>query len=343
SKFDLTLSMENTRNGYELHWEYCADLFRKETIERMADHFANLLGNALKQPDKALSELSMLGEGEEQRVLREFNDTTRPYPENMTVIELFEEQVKRVPNQIAAEYNGEQLTYRELNHRANAIGRVLKAHGVGPDRIVGLVTGRSLEMIAGMYGILKAGGAYLPIDPEHPADRIRYMLEDSGAEVVLVGPGGEKAQPALEGRTLVQLTDWRHEVLEDPECEAKPGNLAYIIYTSGTTGNPKGVMIENRSLVNLAAWQRSEGGMNEHSVMLQKSTYIFDAAVWEIFSSGLSGSKLVIATETENQDPAALLELIAKQQVTDALIVPSSFRMLLEYAETHQLGNKLTS
>ncbi|MCM3783798.1 amino acid adenylation domain-containing protein [Neobacillus mesonae] len=343
SKFDLTLSMENTRNGYELHWEYCADLFRKETIERMADHFANLLGNALKQPDKALSELSMLGEDEEQRVLREFNDTKRPYPENMTVIELFEEQVKRVPNQVAAEYNGEQLTYRELNHRANAIGRVLKAHGVGPDRIVGLVTGRSLEMIAGMYGILKAGGAYLPIDPEHPADRIRYMLEDSGAEVVLVGPGGEKAQPALEGRTLVQLTDWRHEVLEDPECKAKPGNLAYIIYTSGTTGNPKGVMIENRSLVNLAAWQRSEGGMNEHSVMLQKSTYIFDAAVWEIFSSGLSGSKLVIATETENQDPAALLELIAKQQVTDALIVPSSFRMLLEYAETHQLGSKLTS
>ncbi|MCM3783799.1 amino acid adenylation domain-containing protein [Neobacillus mesonae] len=341
--FDLTVSMEETEMGYALRWEYCTDLFRKETIERMADHFANLLGNALKQPDKALSELSMFGEGEEQRVLREFNDTKRPYPENMTVIELFEEQVKRVPNQVAAEYNGEQLTYRELNHRANAIGRVLKAHGVGPDRIVGLVTGRSLEMIAGMYGILKAGGAYLPIDPEHPADRIRYMLEDSGAEVVLVGPGGEKAQPALEGRTLVQLTDWRHEVLEDPECKAKPGNLAYIIYTSGTTGNPKGVMIENRSLVNLAAWQRSEGGMNEHSVMLQKSTYIFDAAVWEIFSSGLSGSKLVIATETENQDPAALLELIAKQQVTDALIVPSSFRMLLEYAETHQLGNKLTS
>ncbi|WP_195576720.1 non-ribosomal peptide synthetase [Paenibacillus sp. 1001270B_150601_E10] len=341
AKFDLTVSMQETSSGYVLDWEYCSALFKQETIERMAVHFEALLEDALSRPHVPLAELSMMTAQEQAQVMHRFNETEHPYPQGLTAIQIFESQVADAPNRVAVEFNGQQLTYKELNARANKVGRRLRALGVGPDCIVGLVIGRSLEMIIGMYGILKAGGAYLPIDPAHPIDRIRYMLADSKAPVVLIGPGGEQVRESLFDRVeVVDLIAFEHGSHEQGSQEnleqlTEPHHLAYVIYTSGTTGQPKGVMIENRSLVHLAEWQRVEGEMNEHSVMLQKSTYIFDAAVWEIFSSGLTGAKLMMVTESENEDPELLLNLIQKQQVTDALIVPSAFRMLLDYAEVH--------
>ncbi|WP_249436170.1 non-ribosomal peptide synthetase, partial [Paenibacillus sp. Marseille-Q4541] len=304
--FDLTVSMEEVDEGYKLHWEYCTDLFQQETIERMAEHFDVLLSHVLLNPTEALHKLTMMNEEEQQQVLHLFNDTEVDYPSHKTVIELFEEQAARVPERIAAVFEEENLHYRELNARANYLGHLLRNKGVGPDNIVGLITGRSLDMLVGIYGVLKAGGAYLPIDPEHPADRIRYMLNDSGVEVVLLGPGVKRENLPLEGKTVIDLTEEQDQVEDNLPLIASAPNLAYVIYTSGTTGQPKGVMIENRNLVHLATWQRVQGQMDEQSVMLQKSTYIFDAAVWEIFSSGLSGSKLVMVTETQNQDPAEL-------------------------------------
>ena len=341
--FDLTVSMEEINEGYRLHWEYCTDLFRRKTIEQMCRHFNDLLTDSLLHPYKAMHDLELIDPEEREIVLQVYNSTETEFPFDKTLIELFEEQVERVPDRIAVEFEGESLTYSELNARANYIGRLLRDQGVNVDSIVGLITGRSLEMIVAMYGILKAGGAYLPIDPEHPIDRIRYMLEDSGTGVVLLGPGVKQDFTVIEGIYIIDLmTSWGQE-MDNLSHVSAPEHLAYVIYTSGTTGQPKGVMIENRSLVHLATWQRVHGQMDENSVMLQKSTYIFDAAVWEIFSSGLSGSKLVIATKTQNQDPEELLNLIAEKQISDALIVPSSFRMLLEYAEAQQQGELLKS
>ncbi|WP_088547271.1 non-ribosomal peptide synthetase [Paenibacillus aquistagni] len=342
STFDLTVSMAENEDGYGLRWEYSTALFKQETIERMALHFEALLEDALSRPDVPLAELSMMTAQEQAQVMHVFNETEHPYPQGLTAIQLFESQAAAAPERTAVAFNGQELTYQELNARANEVGRRLRALGVGPDSIVGLVTGRSLEMIIGIYGILKAGGAYLPIDPAHPIDRIRYMLADSQAPAVLVGPGGEQVRELLFDLAEVidlaeagQGSPHEQEPHGNLEPLAEPHHLAYVIYTSGTTGQPKGVMIENRSLVHLAEWQRVEGEMNEHSVMLQKSTYIFDAAVWEIFSSTLTGAKLMMATESENEDPELLLNLIQQHKVTDALIVPSAFRMLLDYAEVH--------
>lgn len=344
AKFDLSVSIGETSGGYELNWEYCTDLFKRETIERMAGHFKALLMNALEYPQQALSDIELVSQQEREQILYSFNATEKPYPDNKTFIALFEEQVERSPEQVAVVFGTETLTYRQLNARANQLGTRLRKQGVGPDNIVGIMLGRSLEMIIAIYGVLKAGGAYLPIDPKHPLDRIRYMLQDSSAKVLLVGPGSEQTIEKFEDIPVIDLTHpagSRMEVEVNLEQVAQPNHLAYVIYTSGTTGRPKGVMIENRNLVHLANWQANHVQMDGNSVMLQKSTYIFDAAVWEIFSCGLAGGRLELLSEEQNDDPEELLQLIARQGVTQALIVPSAFRVLLEYAEVHHKVGQL--
>ncbi|WP_106767071.1 non-ribosomal peptide synthetase [Paenibacillus faecalis] len=346
AKFDLTVSVEETKDGYTLNWEYCKELFLQETIEHMAQHFNQLIFEALSHPDRPLAELQMITTLEREAILNKFNATDMEYPSDKSVIRLFEEQAARVPDHIAVEYEGQTITYRELNARANAVGARLRAKEVGPDRIVGLIAERSIEMMIGIYGILKAGGAYLPIDPEQPLERIRFILEDSGASHVVFTQGTDKVTTMINGMNglhMIDLMEVTESMDENLPSAAGPEHLAYVIYTSGTTGQPKGVLIENKSLVNLAAWQRAQGDMDENSVMLQKSTYIFDASVWEIFSVGLAGGRLIMASEWQNKDPRELLQLIAARQVSHALIVPSSFRALLEYAETHHKQDQFMS
>ncbi|OME89853.1 hypothetical protein BK124_30605, partial [Paenibacillus amylolyticus] len=346
AKFDLTVSVEEVEEGYNVNWEYCDALFAADTLQHMALQFKELVGEIMAQPDLVLSELGLITSAEQKRVLAEFNNTERECNLEKTAIMLFEDQVARAPEHIAVEFQGRVLTYRELNARANAVGAALLEKGVSPDQIVALIATRSLDMIIGIYGILKAGAAYLPIDPEQPLERIRYIIEDSGTSHIVFEENTKKTAAALEeqqGVQILNVAEVQEEIEENPQPSARPEHLAYVIYTSGTTGQPKGVLVENRNLVNLVSWQRATGDLHEDSVMLQKSTYIFDAAVWEIFSILLAGGKLALATESENRDPKELLELIAKTQVTHALIVPSSFRMILEYAELHQLAEQLMS
>ncbi|WP_195576533.1 non-ribosomal peptide synthetase, partial [Paenibacillus sp. 1001270B_150601_E10] len=338
STFDLTVSVEPQGEGYALKWEYCTALFNKETIERMGRHFEHFLHHALNEPHLTLEELSYVSKEERDIVVQAFNATDGFYPADKTLIRLFEEQVERTPNQIAVQFEQETLTYRELNDRANAMGQLLRDHGVKPDSIVALITGRSIEMIVGIYSILKAGGAYLPIDPGHPLERIRYMLGDSQAVAVLMGSGSDQVAAELQDHMQVDLRFAIGSIATNLNPVAEPHHLAYVIYTSGTTGLPKAVMVEHRNVVNLSTWQIEYGHYQPGSMIIQKTTFVFDGSAWEIFPALLAGCTLQLLNEEQNQDPAALMKLLPNRQIA---LIPSNYRALLEYAETNHAVEEL--
>ncbi len=261
AKFDLGLSMENTACGLVAEWEYSTDLFDESTIVRIARNFQTLLEGIVVNSKQEISELPLLTETERQQLLVEWNNTWSEYPQDKCIHQLFEEQVERTPDAVAVVFEGEQLTYLELNARANQLAHYLQSLGVGPEVLVGLCVERSFEMIIGLLGVLKAGGAYVPIDPAYPSERIAYMLDDSRLPVLLtqqklvaslpkhqarvacLDVNGEEISTASELSPITDLT---------PEnTDLTPENLAYVIYTSGSTGKPKGVKVAHRGLCNL--------------------------------------------------------------------------------------------
>jgi non-ribosomal peptide synthetase component F len=240
AKFDLTLQAIEEKNRIYFALEYCTKLFKPETVQRMAKHIIHFIEAVVSHPTVKLSEIELISEEEKQQILYEFNDTKAEYPHDKTIQELFEEQVAKTPGNIALVYEDRQMTYGELNQKANQLARLLRNKGVKADTIVGLMVERSFAMIIGILGILKAGGAYLPIDPEYPVDRIRFMLEDSWANILLT-------QSHLQGKyrfnqEIFELDDpgIYGGVGTDLKVINQPNDLAYVIYTSGSTGRPKG-------------------------------------------------------------------------------------------------------
>ena len=255
AKFDLALSIENTSSGLITEWEYNSDLFDDSTIARMAGNFQTLVTGIVANPQQPISQLPLLTEIEQHQLLVEWNNTQVDYPLDKGIHQLFEEQVERNPDAVAVESEDEQLTYTELNARANQVAHHLRTLGVGPEVLVGICVERSPLMLIGLWGILKAGGAYVPLDPAYPADRLAYMLNDSQAKVLLTQRQWVDSLPNTGAKTICLDSDWDSigaESEENPHTQVKANNLAYIIYTSGSTGKPKGVMIEHRSLVNFA-------------------------------------------------------------------------------------------
>ena len=242
AKFDLTLELSETPEGLRGWFEYSTDLFDAATIARMAGHLQTLLEGIVADPEQRLSTLPLLTADERQQLLLTWNDTTTDYPQDTCVHELFEAQVARTPDAIAAVSNGTQLTYRELNQRANQLAQYLRALGVGPEVLVGLCVERSLEMVVGLLGILKAGGAYVPLDPGYPKERLAFMLEDTQAPVLLTQERLLTKLPEHRAHVICLDTEWHLIALageENPVSGVKADNLAYVIYTSGSTGNRK--------------------------------------------------------------------------------------------------------
>jgi non-ribosomal peptide synthetase component F len=253
AKFDLTLSMENTADGLVGEWEYNADLFDEVTIARMAGHFQTLLEAIAANPIQPISELPLLTQRERQQLLAEWNNTFAEFPQDKCIHQLFEEQVELTPDAVAVVFEGEQLTYRELNARANQLAHYLQTLGLEPEVLVGICVERSLEMIVGLLGILKAGGAYVPLDPAYPGERLAFMLEDSAVPVLLTQQRLVDRLPKQEAQIVCLDTQWEaiaQYSSENIACGVNAENLAYVIYTSGSTGKPKGVTIQHRSLVN---------------------------------------------------------------------------------------------
>ncbi|MFW9264015.1 amino acid adenylation domain-containing protein [Nostoc sp. CALU 546] len=333
AKFDLILSMENTSTGLVGGWEYNTDLFDSSTVERMTGHFVTLLESIVANPSEKISQLPLLTASEQQQLLVEWNDTSVDYPQDKCIHQLFEEQVERTPDAVAVVFENQQLTYHELNCRANQLAHYLRSLGVGADVLVGICVERSLEMVVGLLGILKAGGAYVPLDPEYPQDRLNFMLADAQVSVLLTQQHLLEKLPEHQARVVHLDNDWlliSKSSQENPIAQVQASNVAYVIYTSGSTGQPKGVMLSHSNLCNHMFWMQATFPLTEKDKVLQKTPFGFDASVWEFYAPLLAGGQLLIAEPRGHTDSAYLLKLIAQQQVTTIQLVPSLLQILLE-------------
>jgi amino acid adenylation domain-containing protein/non-ribosomal peptide synthase protein (TIGR01720 family) len=338
SKFDLTLTMVSDSEGYKIDFEYCTDLFKPETIEYMAQHFVTLIEEALVSPEAKLQDIAMIDMNEEAKILNEFNMTEAEFPLHKTIVQLFEEQVAQTPNHIAITFEGHQLTYAQLNERANALARKLREeHSIRPNDFVVISTEKCLEMVVGIYAILKAGAAYVPVDPSYPEERIDYIINDCKPKVVLCGT----KQLEVDIPIMYLHDDANYKL----ECSNlvhvnQSNDLMYVIYTSGTTGWPKGVMVQHVNVVRLLKNDKFKLDFYENDIWVQFHSYCFDVSVWEIFGSFLNGAKLVIPSEATVKDGYAFGELLQKEAVTILCQVPSPFYALID-ATTGQTINSL--
>jgi amino acid adenylation domain-containing protein len=334
AKFDVLLGMSERTTGLNTTWEYSTELFRPATVRRMMDHFRTLIASAAASPERPISRLAMLSEGERAQLLTRFNQPREPLPRGNSIKELFEEQAARRPEAPAVVLDDERLSYGELNRRANQVASKLKEHGVGPGTLVGVLMDKSPALLAAVLGVVKAGGAYVPLDPMYPADRLEFMIGDAAPALLLTDARPGASLPRTELPTLAvgwpELDGARDE---DPETVASGDDLAYVIYTSGSTGRPKGVMIRNRSLVGaFHAYERAYG-LKELSSHLQMASFSFDVFTGDMIRSLLVGAKLVLAPLPVVVDPAALYELMLREEVDAAEFVPATASLLFEYAE----------
>ncbi len=315
---------------YVLDFDYLEDVFGTDEIERMSRYFVNLLKEAVSHPREKLSKMNILPETETKQVLYDFNDTDKDYPRDKTIIQLFEIQADKNFNNIAVEFNNKKLTYKELNIRANSLASILREKGVKSDSIVGISMDRSVELVIGILGILKAGGAYLPINPKYPAARIDYILKDSGTQILLIN-GSLNGSIDFEGEILdmgtVQLNTYEQD---NPVNINKPEDLAYVIYTSGSTGEPKGVMIEHRSLVNFlySMYEMYDCDFNAGDRCLSLTNISFDASVCEIFMPLVFGACLVLNSDSDYLDVVKLSEIIVQKSINFTYIPPSMLKEL---------------
>ena len=267
------------------------------------------------------------------QVLMEWNDTQVDYPQDSCIHHLFEAQVERSPDAVAVVFEDEQLTYRELNARANQLAHHLQSLGVGPDVVVGICVERSLLMVVGLLGILKAGGAYVPLDPAYPQERLEFMLQDTQVSVLLIQQQLVEVIP--EHTAQIIALDKGCEAIalssaENPISSVTSDNLAYVIYTSGSTGQPKGVMISHTGICNQLCWRQTTFPLTKADRVLQTISFSFDPSVWQIFWPLSFGAQLIMARPGGHQDSAYLVKLIAKQQITVIALVPSMLRLFLE-------------
>ncbi|MGW5498210.1 amino acid adenylation domain-containing protein [Streptomyces olivaceoviridis] len=326
AKFDLSVYLAEAADGtLDGAVVYADDLFTEDTARRMAGHFTNLLAAATARPHSTLSEVEMLDAGERHRILTEWNDTASPVP-TATLHGLFEQRAAQDPDAVAVVCGTDALTYRQLDERANRLAHRLRAvPGIGPDVPVGVCLERSPAMVWTLLGILKAGAAYVPLDPEHPAERLAYLVTDSGAPLVVTDTAHAALLP--EGLDLLRVD--RPADLPDtlpthaPEPVADPGDLCYLIYTSGSTGRPKGVRIEHRGVVNYLAGMQHAFPLAEGEGFLQATPLSFDVSAYEIFWPLWQGATVVLVPGSDRLDMAEVSRLMRAHRVVGLHFVPS--------------------
>jgi amino acid adenylation domain-containing protein/non-ribosomal peptide synthase protein (TIGR01720 family) len=322
---DLTLKIKEEESVLQGEFQFATALFKRGTIQQLAIHFQQLLHALLAEPQARVGHHNLLIPEEHQRVIVEWNQTQQEYPIDKTIYQLFEEQVVRTPEQTAVVFEGQQLTYEQLNRKANQLAHYLRERGVGPDILVAIACERSLEMIVGILGILKAGGAYVPLDPSYPLERMEYMLQDTQSAVVLTQRSLQTQLPKAEVQWV--LLDCLEELAHYPETNLTPSsgpdNLAYVIYTSGSTGKPKGVMIDYKNVINTlyALFDTYKKAATPLKISAFTS-YAFDVSVSEFFVPLLQGDELHVFSETLRKDVSLISNYINQQQINYAYLPP---------------------
>ncbi|MBN1991918.1 MAG: amino acid adenylation domain-containing protein [Anaerolineae bacterium] len=319
-----------------LDCDYDCTLFEDATIARILGHFETLLQAIVVDPHQPIAQLPLLTPAERHQLLVDFNNPPVAYPQS-NLPELFAAQVERTPEAVALVFEDQQLTYHELNARANQVAHHLQTLGVGPEVLVALYVERSLDLVVGLLGILKAGGAYVPLDPALPPERLAFILADTQAPLVLTQQALAEKLPPRETGFVYLDTDWpliaRHSK-QNPTTIISPENAAYVIYTSGSTGEPKGVVVTHGNISRL--FEATQGWFNfdHRDVWTLFHSYAFDFSVWELWGALLYGGRLVVVPYWISRSPAAFYKLLAKEQVTVLNQTPSAFRQLIQTEET---------
>ncbi len=340
AKFDLTLFLRETEHGLAGRLEYSTDLFDAATMTRMAGHFQTLLAGIITQPKQPLSELPLLTETERQQLLIEWNDTTTKYPQEQCIHQLFEAQVKRTPDAVAVVFEEEQLTYQELNLRANQLAHYLQTLDIGPEILVGIYMERSLEMVVGLLGVLKAGGAYVPLDPQLPPDRLAFILAETHSPVLLTQQQLAEKLPELGTHVICLDTSWKDFAQASQEnCVSKviAEDLVYVIFTSGSTGQPKGVAIEHRQLFNYLNGILARLELPTGASLATVSTLAADLGNTAIFPSLCTGGCLHMISQERAFDPNALADYFCRYPIDFLKIVPSHMAALLTASHPEQI------
>jgi amino acid adenylation domain-containing protein len=336
AKFDLTLYVEEADTGLIVNLEYNTDLFDASTINRMLGHYQRLLESIVVNSNQRLSELSLLTEAEQQQLLVEWlaGKQGEVSQSPITIVhQLFEAQVERTPDAVAVIFEDKQLSYQELNQRANQLAHYLISLGVKPEVLVGICVERSLEMLIALLAILKAGAAYVPLDPAYPQERIAYILEDAQISLLLTQQHLIIQLPQHQAKVICLDTEWNSIAQENQDnlvTEVTSNNLAYVIYTSGSTGKPKGVQIQHGAVVNFLTSMRQTPGITERDILLSVTTITFDIAGLELYLPLIVGASVVIASREVASDGIQLLAEIADSGATIMQATPATWRMLLE-------------
>ncbi|NJK36320.1 MAG: amino acid adenylation domain-containing protein [Oscillatoriales cyanobacterium RM2_1_1] len=337
-EFDFSLEFIPFSDRLLVYFKYNQDSIPAQTAQKFSQHFQNLLRSVCENPQKPIDQLSILSEAEKQTILVEWNQTARDYDLSKPLQYWFELQAKNTPNATALIFRNQTLTYSQLNQLANQLAHYLTKSGVKSETLVGVCIERSVEMVVSLLGILKAGAAYVPLDPEHPPERLAYVLEDmqekdTQVPLVLVGKPLSRLFPQDQTRIIDWNEIWqkiRSEPEDNPGFKTMPQSLAYVIYTSGSTGKPKGVMNTHQGICNRLFWMQETYQLDPTDRILQKTPYSFDVSVWEIFWPLISGACLVIAKPQGHKDSRYLTEIIVEQQITTLHFVPSMLQIFLE-------------
>jgi amino acid adenylation domain-containing protein/non-ribosomal peptide synthase protein (TIGR01720 family) len=337
AKYDLTLNVSDGNEGLQMDWEFNTDVFDPETIKRMAGHFETLTQALVALPDENVFSAQMLSSTEHHQLLVEWNDTAAYYPKDTCIHELFEAQVEKNSDAVAVIFEGQQLSYGELNKKANQLAHYLvDEREVKPDTLVGICIERSLDMVVGILAILKAGGAYVPLDPEYPEARLQYMLDDTKLTTALTKLHLRGNTPINDAQALYiddsqiqqQLSMLSTANIQPDFLKLHNRNLAYVIYTSGSTGNPKGSLLTHRGLCNLALMQKNDLKVSSDSRVLQFASLSFDAATFEFCMALPQGGALILPSNRSVKSPDELSEIVMKHRVTHATLPPALLPLL---------------
>ena len=329
AKFDISLEACEKDETILINAEYSTGLFFKSTIERMLSHFSNIVTEIIANQDIIISDIQMLSESEKNQLVYDFNDSTAKYPDKKTINQIFEETASIYPGNTALTFDGKSMSYGELNEKANILADIIRKKGIVPDDIVAVSVDPSMEMIIGIIGILKAGAAYLPMDPDFPDDRIRFMMDDSKAKILLTQKTYEDRFKSCADSIILDEPELYLGDSSNPVQDHGPSNLAYIIYTSGSTGKPKGVMIEHRNVVRLLFNDKFQFDFSQKDVWTLFHSFCFDFSVWEMYGALLYGGKLVIVKKQTAKDTRQFLEVLKKEKVSVLNQTPAAFNNLI--------------